>query len=260
MCSSRTYARCGRALNKLLRLDQSLCEMDQTRFWFACDATVRFNFQHIKLTIPSTVTDRRGIILATLALHLLEYLCDQRFPQITRLRKTNYDSGMIRNAPWMWRQRFMATRPPRAKHDARTAVPIELCFNFVGFFYRPDTYEERQSLLNLIYALDRVPTLLKHAAENEDLIMFASRHTIFPPQAFYFPRLRRRAQNAVNAYLAKFPAHPPASISLSEHFGEGHDERCGHRPRNPWDRICVLFPHLLAFLVYICFLWITCFA
>jgi hypothetical protein len=158
----------------------------------------------------------------------------------------------------------MAIKRSRSKLDkdyAGAGVPIEWCFNSrVRLrYYQPDIHQHGQSLFNFIYALDRLPTLLKHAAENEDLITFASRHTIFPKQAFHFHRLKKRAQNAVNAYLARFPPHHPA-IPASEHFGEEPDRRCGHRPGSPWDTIFLLFPHLLAFVVYIFFFWVTFFA
>jgi hypothetical protein len=157
----------------------------------------------------------------------------------------------------------MAINPSRSKldkDDARAEVQIDLLLNNVrrlrqihwGFFHvqLPD----RQLILNLIYIVDRLPTLLKHAAENEDLITFVSRRTIFPQQAFCFPRLRKRAQKAVNAYLARFPATPLAIPLL-----ESSDERREGNLGKPWDRISILFPHFLAFLVYLCFLWVTFF-
>jgi len=271
MCSSRTSAPDSPILSELLQLDESLRTMDKTRFWFTGNNFYggRSNFQRIKSIIPSTVAERRGTISATLALHLLEYLCNEKFPQITRLRKTDHDLRMIRNVPWAWRRRFMAIKPARSKLDkgGGAGVPIEHCFNIV---FRSRWHYDRRSVVqhlhydslsNLIYVLDRLPTLLKHAAEDKDLIAFVSRHTIFPQQAFHIPRLRERAQNAVNVYLAKFPqaANPPP-IPLPECFVEGPDERWEHKLGRLWDKICILFPHFLAFLVYICFFWVTFFA
>jgi hypothetical protein len=116
----------------------------------------------------------------------------------------------------------------------------------------------REAMSNLIYALDHLPELLKYAEDNDELITFARRH-IFPQQAFRFPRLQKRAQNAVNSYLVRFPANPPAT-PRPECFGEGSDEPWGKNPGGTWNKIFILFLHFLAFLVYICFLWVTCFA
>jgi hypothetical protein len=242
--------------------------MDKTRFWFVWyePEEAIFRFKHIKSIMTPTIAERRGTIIATLALHLLEYLCNQRFPQITRLRKTNYDSGVTRNAPWARRRRFMAIKPSQSKlykSDAETGVPIEFCFNdihrsqWLRWHFDPLSAIHYDSIFNLLYVLDRLPTLLKHAAEDNDLIAFASQHTIFPQQAFHFPGLTTRAQNAINAYLAKFAANPPV-IPLPEYVGP--DKRWEYKLGSPWNRIFVLFPHFLAFIVFICFLSIPCFA
>jgi hypothetical protein len=159
--------------------------------------------------------------------------------------------------------------PPKLdKDDLRAGVPIELCLDntrardfqwFWKWEFFEDQAQDRRPLSNLIYVLDRLPTLLKHAAENHDLITFASQRTIFPQQAFCFPRLRKRAQNALNAYLTRFPATPPA-IPVPEYRSEGPGEHWERKLRIPWDRISISFPRILAFSVYICFLWVTCFA
>ena len=153
------------------------------------------------------------------------------------------------------------------KDSARkAAVPIE--FFDIGWdrrvrwhYYQASAVQLRhsESLSNLIYALDLLPAMLKHGAENDDLITFASQRTIFPQQAFHFPQLKKRAQNAVNAYLAKFPPTPPTT-PLPEYFGERPDKRSEREQGGPWGTVCILFPHFFALLVYICFLWVTCFA
>jgi len=262
MCSPRASISFGPRVSELLQLNESLLTMDKTRFWLTWGelAWARSKCQRIlKPIVLSTVAERKGTILATLALHLVEYLWKQRIPQHTRLCKPDYDSRMIRHAPWRWRQRLMAIQPSRSKlerDDARARVP-KWCFSVRFHCYQPGRVIHRRELLsNLIYALDHLPALLKHAAENDDLITFASRHSIFPQQAFRFPQLRKQAQNAVNAYLFRFLGNSPA-VPFTNSITDGPDEHWQNKPGSAWDRITNLFSYVL---MYICFLWVTWFA
>jgi len=219
-------------MSQLIQLDESLYEMDKTKFRFAWSDLEEegSTFRHIKSIMPSTMAERRGAILATITLHLLQCIRKQKFPQITRPWKTDNNLRPIRNAPWTLQQRFMAIKSLQSeldKNDASAAVPIEYCFDRNVRWYFLDKMglsRDCKTLFSLIYVLDRLPTFLKHAAENDDLIIFARRHTIFPQEAFHFPQLLKHAQKAVNAYFAKFPATPPANL-LPESFSEGPYKR-----------------------------------
>ena len=142
---------------------------------------------------------------ANAALCCLMYICDHfSIPQTLGRRYTKHDIKTRRHCPWIWRTRRGMLEKSRSWHKKKDEnIYCKLKHPMLSFRHMTNpTGVEGVWAEKYSFGLEYVVYFLPRSTRSEELIKFASQHTL-ASRSQEFAKLSRKARKAINSYLGR---------------------------------------------------------